>query len=672
MSEKSTEFKQYQHLIEEIRKNEYLYYVLDNPEISDATYDAMYRQLQEIEKKHPEFITEDSPTQRVGGGVSEGFKTFKHPIALQSLANAFSFGDLKAFDTSIRKDIAKEFSYSVEFKIDGLSVALYYQKGILKVAATRGDGMNGEDVTKNVRTIRSIPLHIPVEEDVILRGEIYMPKQSFTQLNEEREKFGESLFANPRNAAAGSLRQLDSQITAKRQLNGIFYTLLNAVEMQVNTQEQAIDFIKYIQLTPIEHKVFDTIEEVYKYCIYWKEHRQFLPYEIDGMVVKINDISIQEQLGVRAKSPRWAIAFKFPPEQQSTKLHHITLQIGRTGVATPVGELEPVLIAGSTIRRATLHNKYFIIEKDIRCGDTVVVQKAGDVIPEVDHVIIEKREPSSKPYVFPEKCPECGSDLFQIEGEAAIRCINTLACPAQVRARMVHFVSKDAMDISGLGAEIINHLYQNQLIKELPDLYQLNRESLLALERFAEKSTDNLLKAIEESKSRSLSRFIYGLGIPLVGLVTSKILAKNFATLDELMLATEEQLQNIDQIGGLIAKELCAFFKNEHNKELIKRFIACGLSLENEQILTSKELEGKSFVLTGTLPNYSREEMKQLIESRGGKVSNSVSKKTSYVIAGENAGSKYEKALSLNIEILSEETFINLLGGLGYVDERNN
>ncbi len=668
MDEKNTALEQYRQLVDEIRKNEYLYYVLDNPEISDTTYDAMYRQLQDLEAKYPEFVTEDSPTQRVGGAVSEGFESFKHPIALQSLANAFNFGDLKAFDTSIRKDIHKSFNYSVEFKIDGLSVALYYRDGVLKVAATRGDGSNGENVTTNVRTIRSIPLRIPVKEEVILRGEIYMPKTSFFQLNEEKEKLGESLFANPRNAAAGSLRQLDSKVTAKRQLRGIFYTLLNASTFDVESQEKAISFIQSINLTPIQHEIFNTIEEAYEYCMYWNEHRQSLPYEIDGMVIKVNDLEIQAQLGVRAKSPRWAIAFKFPPEQQITKLHDITLQIGRTGVATPVGELEPVFIAGSTIRRATLHNKDFIAEKDIRCGDTVVVQKAGDVIPEVDHVVLEKRENDAKAFVFPNICPECGSELVQVEGEAAIRCMNTMACPAQIRAKMVHFVSKDAMDISGLGAEIINQLYQHQLIQELPDLYHLKKEELLSLERFGEKSTDNLLKAIEKSKTTELYRFIYGLGIPLVGLVTSKILAKKFASIEELMNASEEEFQRIEQIGGLIAKELRAFFVNAHNKALIQKFIDSGLVLQNKQTVQSHVLENKTLVLTGTLPNYSRDEMKQIIESHGGKVSSSVSKKTDYVIAGEKSGSKYEKAMSLNIEILSEEEFIKLLGGLQDAD----
>lgn len=662
-----TEKLQYEALMEEVRHHEYLYYVLDEPTLSDAAYDALYQSLQAFEKAHPNDIATDSPTQRVGGAVAAGFSVFKHPIPLQSLANAFSLGDLQAFDASLRKDVpASRIQYSVEFKIDGLSIALYYHDGKLQAAVTRGDGVNGEDVTNNVRTIKSIPLVIPnLQGDVSVRGEIYMSKSAFTSLNEKRDALGESLFANPRNAAAGSLRQLDPEVTAQRQLNGLFYTVLNDEERGLQSQEAAISFIKEMHLAPIQNRICDTIEKAYEYCLYWQEKRQELPFEIDGMVIKLNDLALQKQLGVRAKTPRWAIAYKFPPEQKVTRLNDITLQIGRTGVATPVGELEPVFVAGSTIRRATLHNKDYIHEKDIRVGDYVVIQKAGDVIPEIDHVIKEKRTEEHVPYEFPTVCPECGSTLVHVEGEAAIRCMNGMACPAQVRARIVHFASKNAMDIAGLGPEIVNQLYVNGLVKELPDLYRLTVDDLLRLERFAEKSATNLMQAIEASKSADFYRVLFGLGIPLVGLETSKILEKHFESVEALMAVDVDTLQNIDQIGGVIAREVKNFFSDVQNRAQLEALKALGVPMERKEIgeVLPQTLAGKTFVLTGTLPTYSRDEAKAMIEARGGKVTGSVSKKTTYVVAGEKAGSKYEKAVSLNIEILTEEALIQLLEG---------
>lgn len=662
-----TEKLQYEELMEEVRHHEYLYYVLDEPTLSDAAYDALYQSLQAFEQAHPDEIVADSPTQRVGGAVAAGFSAFKHPIPLQSLANAFSLGDLQAFDASLRKDVpASRIQYSVEFKIDGLSIALYYHDGKLQAAVTRGDGMNGEDVTNNVRTIKSIPLVIPnLEGDVSVRGEIYMSKKAFTALNEKRDALGESLFANPRNAAAGSLRQLDPEVTAKRQLNGLFYTVLNDEERGLQSQESAISFIKEMHLAPIQNMICDTIEKAYEYCLYWQEKRQELPFEIDGMVIKLNDLALQKQLGVRAKTPRWAIAYKFPPEQKVTRLNDITLQIGRTGVATPVGELEPVFVAGSTIRRATLHNKDYIQEKDIRVGDYVVIQKAGDVIPEIDHVVKDKRDEDSVPYEFPSVCPECGSTLVHVEGEAAIRCMNGMACPAQVRARIVHFASKNAMDIAGLGPEIVNQLYVNGLVKELPDLYRLTVDDLLRLDRFAEKSAANLVQSIEASKDADFYRVLFGLGIPLVGLETSKILEKNFESVEALMAVDVDTLQNIDQIGGVIAREVKNFFSDTKNRAQLEALQALGVPMARKEAgeLLPQTLAGKTFVLTGTLPTYSRDEAKAMIEARGGKVTGSVSKKTNYVVAGEKAGSKYEKAVSLNIEILTEEALIQLLEG---------
>lgn len=660
------EKQRYQKMIEDIRYHEYLYYVLDSPELSDAAYDERYRALQSFEREHPNEIAVDSPTQRVGGAVKEGFRSYHHPMPLQSLANAFSLEELQAFDQSLRKEIpASRIRYSVEFKIDGLSIALYYHNGLLQTAATRGDGNDGEDVTSNVRTIRTVPLSIPYSGDVAVRGEIYMPKKAFEQLNEERDALGEPLFANPRNAAAGSLRQLDPQITAKRSLSGLFYTVMNDEACGLASQDEAISFIQSLHLPSIQNKICSTIEDAYDYCMMWNEKRQELPFEIDGMVIKLTDLALQKQLGMRAKSPRWAIAYKFPPEQKTTKLHDITLQIGRTGVATPVGELEPVFVAGSTIRRATLHNRAFIEEKDIRIGDTVVIQKAGDVIPEIDHVVKEQRMADSLPYIFPMVCPECGSDLVQVEGEAAIRCMNALACPAQVRARIAHFASKDAMDIAGLGPEIVNQLYAAGLVKELPDLYRLTMERLLALERFAETKANNLLSAIEASKSSDFYRFLYGLGIPLVGLETSKILERHFSTIEALMAADVESLQTIDQIGALIAREIVGFFANSRNQSQIKALASLGVNMQRHESASDipQTVAGQTFVLTGTLPTYSRDDAKAMIEAHGGKVTGSVSKKTSYVVAGEKPGSKYEKAVSLNIPVITEDDLLALLKG---------
>lgn len=656
----------YEQMMDDLRHHEYLYYVLDAPELSDVEYDRRYRALEEFERAHPEEIAPDSPTQRVGGAVKEGFRPYHHPQPLQSLANAFSFAELAAFDESLRKEVpASRIRYSVEFKIDGLSIALYYRDGRLQAAATRGDGSEGEDVTAGVRTVRAVPLAIPYKGELAIRGEIYMPKQAFLRLNEAREALGEPLFANPRNAAAGSLRQLDPQITAKRKLSGIFYTVMNDEAVGLMSQEEAVAFIEAQHLPPIESKVCTTIEEAYDYCMLWKEKRQELPYEIDGMVIKLDDLALQKALGSRARSPRWAIAYKFPPEQKTTLLEDITLQIGRTGAATPVGELEPVFVAGSTIRRATLHNRAFIEEKDIRIGDTVVVQKAGDVIPEIDHVVTEKRPPEAVPYVFPTICPECGTALVQLAGEARVRCPNALACPAQVRARIVHFASKDAMDIVGLGPEIVNQLYESGLVRELADLYELELAQLLRLERFAEAKAKSLLAAIAASKENALYRLIYALGIPLVGLETSKILARNFPDMAALAAADVGSLTALDQIGALIAQEVVGFFASDTNRAQLRRLAELGLNMRSEREAQALEqtLAGKTFVLTGTLPTYSRDEAKALIEARGGKVTGSVSKKTSYLVAGEKPGSKYDKAVSLGIPVLDEQALLALLEG---------
>lgn len=667
MRTKDYSYEEYKDLIEKIYLHEYNYYVLNKSVISDYEFDQLYQTLLSVEEQHPEWITEQSPSQRVGGIVQDGFSSFVHPIPLQSLSNAFSYEDLKSFDDTIKKELGSpSIKYSVEYKIDGLSIALYYQKGVLHKAVTRGDGINGEDVTLNVKTIKGIPLEIPYKtKDVFLRGEIYMSKQSFNRINQEREQRGLQLFQNPRNAASGSIRQLDTRITASRNLDGIFYTLLNAQECEISNQMEAIDFIKKQRLAPVYHEICDTIESVYKICQYWEDNREKLPYEIDGMVVKIVDFSQQQRLGSRAKTPRWAIAYKFKPEQQITKLNNIVIQIGRTGVATPVGELEPIKVAGSLIKRATLHNLNYIKEKDIRVGDYVIIQKAGDVIPEIAGVLYEKRTQDQKTYIFPETCPECGSTLVHVEGEAAIRCPNSLSCPAQVRERIAHFVSKNAMDISGLGGQIVNILYEKGLIKDVSDIYKLNKDELIEIERFGKKSVEKLLSAIDDSKKQSFDRFIYGLGIPLVGQNSSKILAAHFDSLSELMQAKEDELVKIDQIGKLMAKEIVVFFSDSHNQEQIARLVEYGLNTKRTVNNDFKEtsITGKTFVITGTLAKHSRDEMKTVIENAGGRVTSSVSKKTDFVLAGDNPGSKYDKALALGISIIDEDSILTMLKG---------
>ena len=653
----------YEALCQEIRHHEYLYYVQDAPEITDAEYDRLYRSLEETEKAHPDWVTSSSPTQRVGGAVREGFSEFVHPVQLQSLVDAFSFEDLEAFDALVRKEVPQEaVSYSVELKIDGLSVALYYRDGILETAATRGNGSTGENVTANIRTIRSVPLEIPQKGDVWIRGEIYMPRASFEALNSLQEEKGAKPFANPRNAAAGSLRQLDSSITASRKLSGLFYTVLNDEVCGLSSQTQALEFIGDQHLPTVTAKYCADIRQAYDYCLYWQEKRDTLAFDIDGMVIKLDDLSWQKHMGTRAKTPRWAIAYKFPPEQQVTRLNDITLQIGRTGVATPVGELEAVRVAGSVIRRVTLHNEDYIRQKDIRVGDYVVIHKAGDVIPEVSHVLTDRRSQASTPYVFPQTCPQCGTSLIRVEGEAAIRCPNAMACPAQVRARIEHFASKDAMDITGMGTEIINQLFEKKLVHELADIYDLKQDQLAALDRLGEKSAANLIEAIDRSRQADLYRLIYGLGIPLVGLATSRILASAYGNMEALMQAQAEDLSTLDQIGALIANEVVSFFADQNNQAQIRCLAGHGVNMvAYEQAPAAQTLDGKTFVLTGKLATLSRKEMTSLIQSNGGKVSGSVSKKTDFVVAGEAPGSKYDKAVSLGVPVLTEDELMAMI-----------
>lgn len=658
--------KRLEELKEQIRENDYQYYVLDDPKISDYEYDKLMQKLLDIEKAHPELLTADSPSQRVGGEALSEFPPYTHRNPLLSLGNSYNEEDLREFDRRVKSDLGVDtVEYVVEYKIDGLSVALSYENGVLMTGATRGDGYIGENVTNNIRTVKNIPLKLRKTETLMeARGEVYLPRAAFERLNKQREENGEPLFANPRNAAAGSLRQLNPKIAAERDLRAIIYNLLY-LEGADSPQSQS-ECLKYLHeqgFTVSEPLVSSDIDEIVEYCRKKGERRHELDYDIDGMVVKVNSIAYQEQLGYRARNPRWAIAYKFPPEQQRTKLKDITVQVGRTGVVTPVAQLEPVFLAGSTISRATLHNEDYIAQKEIMIGDTVIIEKAGEVIPAVVAVDKTKRDGNERAFAFPDLCPECGTPLIRLEGEAAVRCPNTLHCPAQVREGIIHFASRDGMNIDGLGPAVINQLYQAELIHDSADLYYLTREELLTIERIGEKSADNLLKSLEKSKNCSLAALIFSLGIPLVGLTVAKILAKEFGSIEKLKQASYDDLVAIDAVGTKIAQSITEYFAQESNSDFLARLEQAGIMMQEEHTekQTKEAFAGKTFVLTGTMVAMDRKTAQEKIESLGGKASSSVSKKTNYVVAGENAGSKLTKAEELGITILSEDEFLRLL-----------
>lgn len=654
------------NLKEKLRHYEYEYYVLDAPSISDANYDFLYRELLDIEHDHPEWITPDSPSQRVGGRVAEGFQTTQHPIPLLSLMNAFTKADLIQFDKRLKADLDRkeDLAYSLEFKIDGLSVALYYEDGILKTGATRGDGIFGEDITSNIRTIRGIPLRLQEPITGAFRGEVYLDYTSFENINKQREHQGEPLFANPRNAAAGSLRQLDPDVAAKRRLSAAFYTILSLSGTQPKRQEEALDMLRDLKLPIVAAWYCANIEEVWEHCLYWEDKKRDLPYPIDGLVIKLDDLSLQRELGSRAKTPRGAIAYKFTPDIAETTITNIDVQVGRTGAVTPVAYLDPVQISGSVVSRASLHNEDFILEKDIRIGDRVRIRKAGEIIPEVIEVVVNKRSQNSIPYVFPENCPACGTELVRMPEEAVTRCPNRLTCPAQIRERLVHFASRDALDIEGLGPAVVNQLFEANMVEDISDIFKLKKTDLLKLERFAEKSAEKLIGAIADGKNQNFDRVLYGLGIPLVGLTASKKLAKFYPSMDSLATANAEELQKIDGIGPNITREIKVFFADEHNKKVLQKLTSFGLHMEENLHDPGEERElfkDLVFVVTGSLKNYTRQGIRDYIESFGGKVSSSVSKNTDYVLVGEDPGSKYKKAVELGIEILTEETFLALI-----------
>lgn len=648
-------------LKDKLNHHNYMYYVLDRPEISDYEYDMMMRELIKLEEEHPEFKTPDSPTQRIGGEPIKEFEPFTHVVVMQSLANAFTEGELRDFDRRVRSSVG-DVEYVVELKIDGLSVELIYENGIFTIGSTRGDGFVGENVTNNLKTIKSIPLRLKDNLNLIVRGEVFMPRASFEKLNEERELNGESLFANPRNAAAGSLRQLNPKITAKRDLDIFVFNLQRIEGVELKTHVEALEFLKEQGFKVSPHlKKCKNIDEVIEDINYIRTIRDSLPYDTDGAVVKVNDLEKREILGSTVKDPRWAIAFKYPAERQKTKVKDIIVQVGRTGALTPTAILEPVKIAGSIVSRATLHNEDYIKEKDIRIGDTVIIQKAGEVIPEVVSVVVEDRKGHEKYFNMPDTCPECGATTVRLPGEAVTRCTG-LNCPAKLKRGIIHFASKDAMDIDGLGPAVIGQLLDNHLIHNIADLYYLKYDDLIKLDRMGDKSVKNLLNAIEESKGRDLDRVIFGLGIDLIGSKAASILANHFKTMDSLEEATFDELTDIEEVGPKMADSIIAFFKEKQNREILDKLKKAGVNMvKKESENTSNIFDGLTFVLTGTLSNYTRDEAKKLIEERGGKVTGSVSKKTNYVVAGTDPGSKLSKAQQLGVKVIDEKEFENML-----------
>lgn len=656
-----------EELKEQLNRWSHEYYVEDKPTATDAQYDKAYHELVALEEAHPEFVTPDSPTQRVGGEVLDQFQKVTHTNPMLSLSNAFSKEDLEEFDARLRKLTNRAIEYVCELKIDGLSIALTYQDGQLVLGATRGDGTTGEDVTGNVRTIKSVPLSLKEPWNIEVRGECYMPKKAFVALNQSREEEGLEVFANPRNAAAGSLRQLDPKIAAKRNLSVFLYSSPSVEELAVSTQEALLEKMAEIGfVTNPERLKCQTIDEVWNYIETIAAKRQELPYEIDGMVIKVNDFVAQEEIGFTVKAPRWAIAYKFPAEEAQTVVRDIEWTVGRTGVVTPTAVMDPVQLAGTTVRRASLHNIDLIKERDIRLEDTVMIHKAGDIIPEVTRVILEKRPATSLPYEFPTTCPVCHEKLEHLEEEVAIRCLNP-KCPAQLTARLSHFVSRNAMNMSGIGPRVIKQLFEEGLVLDVADLYKLTLDQLLTLDKIQQKSAENILEAIEKSKENSLERLLTGLGIRHVGTKAAKELAQYFKTMTALKEASIEQLLEIDGLGDIIAYSVKTYFEQPSVQELIQELQDRGVNMtylgvtKDDSIASGHVLSGKTVVLTGTLEQLTRQDAKEKLESLGAKVTGSVSKKTDVVIAGHSAGSKLTKANDLGIEVWSEQQFLDSL-----------
>lgn len=656
------------NLREELQDHNYHYYVLDDPQISDYDFDMKLKKLQELEDANPEFFDPNSPTKRVGGQVMKNFRTVQHAYRMYSLSNSYSKEELEDWETRIKKLVDQEIEYTCELKYDGASISLTYENGELTQAVTRGDGMQGDDVTHNVKTIRSVPLKLKGDfpEKFHIRGEIVLPFEGFSKLNAERVENGEEPYANPRNTASGSLKLQDSAETAKRPLDCLLYSLVGE-NLPFQTQFDGLKKAREWGFkVPKEAKLVNSTKDVLTYLEYWDEHRHDLPYETDGVVVKVNNLYQQEELGFTAKSPRWAMAYKFKAEQVSTILEKITYQVGRTGAITPVANLKPVQLAGTTVKRASLHNADQIEKLDVREGDTVFVEKGGEIIPKIIGVDFKKRDPNSKPTHYLENCPECGTELVRSEGEALHFCPNSAVCPPQVIGRIQHFISRKAMDIEGLGGETVALLVNENLIENYADLYELKKEQLLPLERMAEKSADNLIQGVAESKNVSFERVLFGLGIRYVGETVAKKLAKHHKNIDAISKATQEELIEVDDIGERIAQSVVAFFNSEDNQGIIERLKNYGLQLEiSEEKLAGQtdKLQGKTFVISGVFEKHSRPELKKLIEDNGGKNTGSLSKNTDYLLAGDNMGpSKKTKAEKLGTAIISEDEFLAMIG----------
>ncbi|EGP4970029.1 NAD-dependent DNA ligase LigA [Enterococcus faecium] len=643
------------------------YYVEDKPTVEDYVYDKEYAELVAIEEQYPDLITSDSPTQRVGGKVLEGFEKVTHDIPLYSLNDVFSKEELIAFDQRVQKAVGRVVDYCCELKIDGLSVSLRYEDGNFVRGATRGDGTVGENITENLKTVRSVPIKLKEPMNIEVRGECFMPKRSFVQLNQDREAEGKDIFANPRNAAAGSLRQLDSKITAKRNLDTFLYTVADFGSMEAKTQYDALEELEKIGFhTNREKRLCHSIDEVWAYIEEYHDKRVDLPYEIDGIVIKVNEFSLQDQLGFTVKAPRWATAYKFPPEEVETLIENIEWTVGRTGVVTPTAIMTPVRVAGTTVSRASLHNGDYIKLKDIRLKDTVLIYKAGDIIPEVSQVVLDKRPKDSEEYQLPTHCPVCGSELVHLDEEVALRCINP-KCPAQMKEGLNHFVSRNAMNIDGLGPRVLEQMYDKKLVADVADLYKLTEEELLTLDKIKEKSANNILTAIDNSKDNSVERLIFGLGIRHVGAKAAKILAEHFGDLETLSRSDYESIIALDTIGDIIADSVVTYFSNEEVHELMNELKQAGVNFEYKGLRSTQlqEVESpfkeKTVVLTGKLTRLTREEAKETIENLGGKVTGSVSKKTDIVVAGGDAGSKLTKAQELGIEVWTEDQMAEAL-----------
>lgn len=640
------------------------YYNQDSPEIEDFEYDNLMKELIELEDKNPELKTNDSPSNRVGGKPLDKFDQVVHKIPMLSLSNGYSWQDLKDFDSRVREAVDGEVEYVVEFKIDGLSVGLNYNNGVFESGATRGNGIVGEDITKNLMTIKNIPLKIKENGELTVRGEVYISKEDFEKINKIQEEQDQPLYANPRNLAAGSLRQLDSKLTAKRPLDIFIFNLEDINSKEFKTHSESLEYLKELGFSVSPNfKVFKTMDEIIEHIKYWTEHREDLSFGIDGMVIKVNNLAQREQMGYTAKSPRWAIAYKFPAERKETKLLDIIVEVGRTGTITPTAVLEPIRLAGTTVSRATLHNEDYIKEKDIKINDTVLVQKAGDIIPQVVEVVTDKRTGEEIEFNMPTACPVCGEPTVRLDGEAAVKCIN-ISCPAQIRRGIIHFASREAMNIDGLGESIITLLLNEKLIENISDLYYLQKEQISGLERMGDKSATNLINAINKSKENDLWRLINGLGIKLIGTKAAKVLASEFKDLDKLMKASEEELINLEEFGNTMADSVVEFFKEEKNLLVIEKLKAIGVNtklIESDDEDIPKIFDKMKIVLTGTLPTLKRNDAKELIEKRGGKATSSVSKSTSFVLAGEEAGSKLTKANDLGIKVIDEAKFLQLI-----------